>query len=343
MNRLIKGLVLVVCVLAVGAAALVSVLAVRKPAQRRASSAKIEATPARLARGTYLVEHVCDCLTCHSDLQVERFNVPPKPGTLGQGGLPFGKEFAVPGVVCAQNITPDPENGLGKWTDGEILRAIREGVDKDGNALFPMMPYEGYRVLSDEDAQSIVVYLRSLPAVSHRVPGKKLDFPVNLLVKSVPKPLDGPVAAPLPKDGLAYGRYLAVIGGCIDCHTPHDPHGKPIAGREFSGGWEMKGPWGRNVTPNLTPHKDTFTGRATKAEFVGRFKSFESVQGDAIPPAPKGRNTIMPWLVLSGMTEEDLGAVYDYLKSLPPVENRINPFPDAPDPAPEAPAKTAAM
>ena len=89
------------------------------------------------------------------------------------------------------------------------------------------------------------------------------------------------------------------------------------------------------LTANLTPHKDAYLGRATKAEFIGRFKSFENLQGDAIPPAPKGRNTIMPWLVLSGMTEEDLGAVYDFLKSLPPVENRINPFPDAPDPAPE--------
>jgi mono/diheme cytochrome c family protein len=334
MNRLIKGLVLIVCVLAVAAGVLIAVLAVRKPAQRPASAEKVEATPARLARGAYLVEHVCDCLTCHSDLRADRFNVPPKPGTLGQGGLPFGKEFAVPGVVCAQNITPDPVNGLGTWTDGEVLRAIREGVDRDGNALFPMMQYEAYRLLSDEDARSILVYIRALPAVAHAVPAKKLDFPVNLLVKSVPKPLDGPVTAPGPKDGLAYGRYLAVIGGCKECHTPHDAHGKRVPGREFSGGWELKGPWGRNVTANITPHKDTFVGQATKAEFIGRFKSFEALRGDAIPPAPKGRNTVMPWLVLSGMTVEDLGAVYDYLKSLPPVENRINPFPDAPDPAP---------
>jgi hypothetical protein len=334
MKRLLRSLVLVVCVLAVLAGAGIAYLAAKKPAQHPASAEKVEATPARLARGTYLVEHVCDCLTCHSDLQKDRFNVPPMPFTLGQGGLPFGKEFAVPGVVCAQNITPDPLDGLGKWTDGEILRAIREGVDKNGNALFPMMPYEYYRSLSDEDAKSIVVYLHTLPAVSHRVPAKKIDFPVNLLIKSVPKPLDGPVTAPGPKDGLAYGRYLAVIGGCQECHTPHDPKGKPIEGRDYSGGWELKGPWGRNVTANITPHKDNFMGQATKAEFIGRFKSFEKLRGDAIPPAPKDRNTVMPWLVLSGMTEEDLGALYDFLKSVPPIENKVNSFPDAPEPGP---------
>jgi hypothetical protein len=202
------------------------------------------------------------------------------------------------------------------------------------------MPYQDYRNFSDEDARSIVAYLRTLPAIAHEVPAKKLDFPVNLLVKGVPKPLDGPVTAPSPKDGLAYGRYLAVIGGCEECHTPHDPRGRRIKGREFAGGWEMKGPWGRNVTANLTPHPDTYVGKATKAEFIGRFKSFESLQGENAPPVTKGRNTVMPWLPLSGLTEEDLGALYDYLRSLRPVENRVNTFPDAPDAAPVAP-KTA--
>ena len=335
MKKLLKGVLVLVCALVVLVAAGVAFLSVKKPAQRPASAEKIEATPARLARGEYLVEHVCDCLTCHSDLRKDLYGIPPKAGTLGQGGLPFGKEFAVPGIVCAQNITPDPVNGLGRWSDGEVLRAIREGVDRNGDALFPMMPYRYYSSMSDEDAKSVVAYVRALPAISHAVPAKKIDFPVNLFIKAVPKPLEGPVTAPQPKDGLAYGRYLVVIAGCIECHTPHDAKGRPDVSRELSGGWDMKGPWGRNVTANITPHKDTFMGRATKAEFVGRFKSFAGMRGDDIPPAPKGRNTVMPWLPLSGLTEEDLGAIYDYLKSVPPIENKINPFPDAPEPAPE--------
>ncbi|HTS02143.1 MAG TPA: cytochrome C, partial [Thermoanaerobaculia bacterium] len=110
--------------------------------------------------------------------------------------------------------------------------------------------------------------------------------------------------------------------------------GKPLPGRELSGGWEMKGPWGRVVTANITPHKDTFVGRATKAEFIGRFKSFVALRGDDIPPAPRGRNTVMPWLPFSGMTEEDLGTLYDYLRSVPPIANKVNSFPDAPEPSP---------
>ncbi|MCM3877919.1 MAG: cytochrome C [Thermoanaerobaculia bacterium] len=334
MKKLIRALLFTACGFVVLAGLAVAALALRRPAQRPPSAERIERTPDRLARGAYLVEHVSDCLTCHSEVQSDRWGLPLKPGTAGQGGFPFGKEFAVPGVVCAQNITPNPAHGLGSWTDGEVLRALREGVDKNGDALFPMMPYQDYRSMSDEDAKSVLVYLRTLAPVNHSVPAKKLDFPVNLFVKLVPKPLDGPVTAPDPKtDRIGYGRYLSIIGGCHECHTPHDDKGKLLPKKDYTGGWEMKGPWGRNITPNLTPHPDAYLGRATKAEFVGRFKSFVSLTGDNAPVAPKGRNTIMPWLPLSGLTEDDLGMLYDFLKTLPPIENKVNPFPDAPSPA----------
>src|SRR5512135_127846 len=153
MKRLMKGLVLVVCALAVLVGAAIVYLAVKRPAQRPASAEKIEATPARLARGEYLALHVVDCLLCHSDVRFERFGLPRVPGTEGKGGFGFGRSFGVPGVVYARNITPDPETGLGRWTDGEILRAIREGVDRNGNALFPMMPYASYHEMADEDAR----------------------------------------------------------------------------------------------------------------------------------------------------------------------------------------------
>ena len=107
--------------------------------------------------------------------------VPVKAGTEGQGGFPFDKKLGVPGLVQAQNITPDPETGLGHWTDGEVLRAMREGVDRKGVALFPMMPYEDFREMSDEDARAIVAYLRTLKPIRHAVAPRRLDFPVNLL------------------------------------------------------------------------------------------------------------------------------------------------------------------
>ena len=329
----VVGVVVLVVLLAAGGG--FGYLAFRKPAMRPASTEKVEATPARLARGEYLVHHVADCLECHSDFTSSQFGLPPKPGTEGQGGYPFDKRLGVPGVVQAQNITPDPETGIGQWTDGEVIRAIREGIKNDGTALFPQMPYPYYHSMSDEDVRSVVAYIRTLKPIRHPIQKRKLDFPVNFLIKSAPKPVDGPVTMPDPAtDHLGYGKYLVTIAGCQECHTAHDSHGQLVKGREFAGGWEMLGPWGRVVTANITPHADSYIGRATKDEFIGRIKSFESLTGERSPIAPKGRNTIMPWLPYSGMTNEDLGAIYDYLKTLPPIPNKVETFPDAPLPTP---------
>lgn len=298
-------------------------LSVKKPAQRPASAERIEPTPERLARGKYIVHHAADCLGCHSDHD-NTFGFPVKAGTEGAGGFAWDANAGFPGYLAAANITSDPDTGLGSWTDGEILRAIREGIDRDGNALFPIMPYQHLRNMSDDDAKAVVAYLRTLRPVRRLVAQKKLDLPLNFIEKFVPEPLASPVPHPDPKNTLAYGKYLTQIGGCYECHTPHDDKEQLDASRAFAGGWEMKGPWGRNITANLTPHPETFVGRATKEEFIGRFRA--SIP-DVVPP--KGRNTIMPWRALSGMTDEDLGAIYDYLKTVPPVANKVNSFPDA--------------
>lgn len=337
MLKLVKivGSSLLVVVLV--AAAAVVFLSIRPPKMRPPSTEKVEGTPSRMARGRYLVDHVSDCLGCHSD-HTTRFAMPIKPGTEGQGGYPFDAKLGVPGLVCAQNITPDPEHGLGRWTDGEILRAFREGVDRNGKELFPMMPYRSLAAMSDEDAKSVVVYLRTLPAIAHAVPKKHIDFPVNLMIKFVPQPLAGPVVAPEDsRDHLAYGKYVVTIAGCKTCHTPRE-NGREVAGRDFSGGWEMKGPWGRVVTANITPEQGTYVGQASKAEFIGRFKAFASFTPETMPAAEPGRNTVMPWLAFSGMTEQDLGAIYDYLKSLPPIRNDVVKFPDAPESKPKTTA-----
>jgi mono/diheme cytochrome c family protein len=323
--KMVGGLVLIVIALIAG---VVTWLSVRKPASRPASTEKIEATPERLARGTYVVEHVSDCLGCHSD-HVIKFGIPVKPGTEGEGGYIFDEKIGFPGVVAAQNLTSDQEFGLGNWTDGEIIRAIREGIDRNGEALFPMMPYEHMRSMSDDDVKSVVVYLRTLKPIHKGVPAKHINFPVNLFVKFTPKPVDGVVTAPDPKDSVAHGKYLATIGGCYECHTPHDDKGMRIAEKAYSGGWEMTGPWGRNFTANLTPASNTYMSHATKEEFIGRFKAFASMDANTAPDAPAGRNTVMPWLAFSHMTEHDLGAIYDYLKTMKPIENKVVSFPDA--------------
>jgi hypothetical protein len=335
-RKVLKIVGLVALALPVIAGIGVGALALKHPAQREPSTETIERTPERLARGTYLAEHVSHCVKCHSGSDPDRYGQPPKAGQVGQGGMVFDEKSGVPGLVAAQNITPDPDYGIGKWSDGEVMRAFREGVDKNGDALFPMMPYSYYHSMSDEDARSVVVYLRSLPPVHHEVPKKRINFPVNLLIKSEPKPLDGPVTAPSDeKDHLGYGKYLVTIAGCRECHTQHDAHGQLVPGRDFAGGWSMAINAGdgrvMHVVPaNITPHPTAYFGTATKAEWIGRVRAFAGMDGENAPIVPPGRNTHMAWAAYAGMTDRDLGAIYDYLKTVPPIENRVESFPDAP-------------
>ncbi len=273
--RILGILVAVVVLVAAGG---VAFLMLRFPRHRPLTALSIDPTPERVARGRYIVEHVSDCFGCHSDHDFDRFGIPVKAGTEGQGGFVFDEKLGVPGIVAAHNITPDPATGIGSWTDDEVVRAIREGVSRDGRPLFPMMPYEDFRHMSDEDVYSVVAYLRSLHPVRNTVAATRIKFPVNLIMRTIPSPLSAPVTAPSDEqDHLGYGRYLVTIAGCGGCHTPHDDKGAPILSESFSGGWEMHGPWGRVVTANITPASNTFVGTATKEEFIARFKGFASM------------------------------------------------------------------
>ena len=272
--KIVGGVVLVVVALiAVG----VIWLMAKKPASRPASAEKDRGHAGAAWRAASTSSStVADCLGCHSD-HVIKFGVPVKPGTEGQGGFIFDKNIGFPGVVAAQNITPDAEFGLGNWTDGEIIRAMREGVDRKGDALFPMMPYQHFRSMSDEDAKSVVVYLRTLKPIHNGVPAKHIDFPVNFIVKFAPKPVDGAVAAPDPQRQRRVRqvpdhdrRLLRVPHAARRSQRARSPD------KAFAGGWEMKGPWGRNFTANLTP-AGTYMSHATKEEFIGRFKAFASM------------------------------------------------------------------
>ncbi len=306
----------------------VSYLALRKPAQRPASAMKVEATPERLARGKYLVHHVSVCLDCHSE-RTSAYALPIKPGREGVGGFIWNKEIGFPGTLAAPNLTSDRETGLGEWSDDEILRAIREGVDREGKALFPIMPYGKYRHMSDDDAQAIVAYLRTIAPQRYERPEKALDVPMNFIEKFIPKPLEAPVPPPDRSSEVAYGQYLVTIGACAECHTPKDDQGQPIPGMELAGGFEMITPEFRVVTTNITPHPSTYMGTATRDEFIARFRAFSGYTAETAPPAAKGKNTLMPWIAYSGMTDEDLGAVYAYLKTVAPVDHKVNAFPDA--------------
>ena len=168
---------------------------------------QFERTPERLARGKYLVEGVLGCFDCHSQVATEQ---------VAPGAVPPFTQFGSGRVVidagdlrvAAPNITPDLETGAGTWTDDQFARAIREGIGHDGRTLFPMMPYQDFRELSDEDLAAAIVFIRSLPPVRHELPPNRIPFPLSRLINSAPQPLHGPVAANV-SDPVSRGRYLS--------------------------------------------------------------------------------------------------------------------------------------
>lgn len=322
MRKLLISLAVLAAAAVVG---LATFFALMTPRQRPASLETVARTPEKMARGRYLVEHVLDCNGCHTARDWSRW-AGPLQGAKGAGGDCLSEEHGFPGRICAPNITMDRQTGIGAWTDGEILRATREGVDREGKALFPLMPYTEYRALSEEDARAVAAYLRTYRPVRHAVAETEIDFPVSLFVKMAPRDLEGPVPEPDRSDPVHYGEYLATVAGCRYCHTPVDDRNQPIRGRAFAGGQEFRGPWGTVRSSNLTPHV-TGLGERSRESFISLFRVYTD-PGAAVP-APPGRNTVMPWLSLAGMTDDDLSAIYDYLRTVPPIESVVEKFPPA--------------
>lgn len=322
---MLKKIVLsLVAVLVLAVSGLAGFVVLARPLSRPALEVTANPTPERLARGEYLA-FTTGCLDCHSKRDFTRYAGPPvKP--FGAHADGFDKGVGVPGVVYPPNLTSDKETGLGSWTDGEILRAMREGVSRDGRPLFPLMPYGDFKTMSDEDALSIVAFLRTLPAEKYKAPAPQLDMPLPIVIRFIPQPLTGPVSAPDKADTMAYGKYLTSTMGCTFCHTTVDERMAPLPGREFAGDNEMSGPWGVVRSANLTPH-ETGMGDKTKENFIGLFRAFGNVEGTV---APGGQNTIMPWALYNKLTDEDLGIVYDYLKAQKPVMATIDKFPKTP-------------
>src|SRR5579863_4299383 len=229
-----KVLLLLIAVVVLVAGGALSFLYLHQPTQVAASSIKVSISPERIARGKFLFDHVAECGGCHSQRDFTRVGGPLVSGGSGRGNVLSDLVHGLPGVVVAPNLTPDPETGLGKWTDGEKIRAIRDGIDNTGRALFPMMPYPGFHNMSDDDVQAIVAYMDSLPPIKNSLHMMKLNFPVGLFIKFAPQPT-GQVPLPDKTDKVKYGGYLVAESGCGDCHTPIEK-GQPVAAKTLAGG-----------------------------------------------------------------------------------------------------------
>ncbi|TAH39958.1 MAG: cytochrome C [Bacteroidetes bacterium] len=287
---------------------------------------QIESTPERIARGEYLAHHVTGCIDCHSDRNFEFYAGPIVDGTFGKGGTAFDEALAdVPGVIYAKNITP---SGIGNWSNGELYRAIVSGIDKNNEALFPLMPYTHFAGMAKEDILSIMAYIRTLPAIENKIPERELKFPVNFIVKTIPAPASTLASIPDKSNSVEYGKYMINAAACIHCHTKA-VQGEFLPGMEFAGGFRFKMPNGDEIySSNITPDNETGIGLMSKEAFIGKFKAFvDSASGQVmIPVQEHQKNTIMPWTKLGGMTVEDLGAIYEYLRTVPPVNHKVTTF-----------------
>lgn len=277
---------------------------------------QIEITPKRVARGAYLANHVALCVDCHSNRDWNLYSGPPVPGTEGMGGEFFSRDVGMPGNYYAPNITPA---GIGDWTDGELLRAIVSGVNREGKALFPIMPYPYFGKMDREDIYSIIAYIRTLEPIEHSVPESESDFPMSFIINLIPSEADYQPNPPR-SDKIGNGRVLAAV--CMECHTQTEK-GQVIPTLAFSGGRPFIMPTkGTVFSSNLTPDKETGIGKWTEEQFIQKFKVYRDSSFVPLHISTNTFNTVMPWEMLAGMHDEDLSAIYLYLMSLDPIENR---------------------
>ena len=318
MKKFLKITGFIVLGLVVIIAGAIAYVKIALPDTGEAPELTVERTPQRVERGRYLANHVAVCMDCHSTRRWDLYAGPMAEEGIGAGGEVFNREMGFPGEFYAPNITP---HALGDWTDGEILRAMTTGVNKDGKALFPVMGYHRFGKMDKEDLYSIIAYLRTLEPIAKEVPESQADFPVNILINTMPQKADYQ-KIPARTDVVAYGGYLANATGCVDCHSKDDK-GQVIPGTEFGGGMEFSMPGGIVRSPNITFDKETGIGTWSKEAFVARFKAYTHHDYKAAKLKPGELNTPMPWNMYGGMTNEDLEAIYAYLYSLEPIKNRV--------------------
>lgn len=300
------GKILLVCIIVVVPIAITFTIGWRPflgPRRRATTNAQFDRTPERLARGRYLVQGLLGCETCHSPKDWSQHGGPNLPGKeLAGQVLPL---TGFPGTMVAPNLTPDPQTGSANWTDDQISRAIREGIKHDDSTLFPIMPYREYRNLSDEDLASVVVYIRSLTPVSNALPPSKVNFPVNYLVRNEPEPVTHSVAAPAT-DPLSRGKYLVSVG--CGCHNVSK-------GLSFGGGEHLVGPWGDVTSPNITTDPSGIS-YYSEAGFVAALRTgFVGA---------RRLSAIMPFDSFKNLSDDDLKAIFAYLRTVPPVKHRVD-------------------
>lgn len=267
---------------------------------------------ALVARGEYVVRSAAACGQCHAEQDGELD--PDAPLT---GGREF-RDWRL-GVVRASNLTPDSATGLGAWRDAEVVRAVRNGEAKDGRLLAPVMPYMWLHDMSDDDALAVARYLRSLESVRSAV-RQQPSVTFRIARALVLRPVSGGearVVAPPRAPTAEYGGYLARhVSLCADCHTARTGfQAAPDRRHLFAGDPHPSKMFPANPA-NITPDSATGIGRWSEDDFVRTLRT-------GVDPAGHKLNTFMPWPDYRRMTDDDLRAIYRYLRTVPPVRRAV--------------------
>ncbi|MGE0869731.1 MAG: cytochrome c [Kofleriaceae bacterium] len=266
----------------------------------------------QLERGAYVVS-IAGCKVCHTPMAEADTEVGngPRPFAGGlEGRLPQG------GIWRTPNITPDRQTGIGTWTDGQIVRAIRMGIHADGTKLLPLMPYPYYHRMTDSDALAVVAYLRSQRPIYNKV---ERSTGIALAPVELPPPTGNvdPV-----DDMVLHGEYLATLAHCGACHTPMTGD---HAGELFAGGVAFELPDGRTIfSANITSDPDSGIGSWTESQLVDTLRTMRTPHGTPIEgPMVSYQNG---W---SQMSERDAHALAAYVKSVAPVRHDVEEPPPA--------------
>jgi mono/diheme cytochrome c family protein len=263
-----------------------------------------------VTRGEYLLR-AGGCVSCHT--------------AAGGRKLAGGRALATPfGTFYSPNITPDPETGIGRWTDAQFLRALREGVRPDGANYFPVFPYPSFTGITDSDALAIKAYLFSVPAVRQDNRPHNVIFPFSWRVLQTGWKLlfftPGPFQ-PAPERSAAYNRgaYLVTaLAHCGECHTPRNFLGALRSGQWLAG--TPDGPDGQLV-PNITPDPRTGIGKWERGDVVELLRTGTTPEQSNVKGAM--RETIQDGLKY--LSDADLDAIADYLFAQPPIVHDVTP------------------
>jgi mono/diheme cytochrome c family protein len=280
-----------------------SLLAMVAPAWAQAPSA------ADLARGKYIYGATGGC-GCHT--------APKQP--INAGGRKYEGGF---GTVYSTNITPDPKTGIGSWTDEQIITAIRLGRRPNGERLVPIHPYPVFNGMAEGDLKALTAYLRTIPPVSRANEPKKITVPLfesvflpTWLAAFAPRETPPPSA---PTSGSARGEYLVkAVAHCGECHTPRTMTMATDNTRFLAG--NPKHPEGGEV-PNITPDKTTGLAWTLEeiAEYLGTGnKPDGDVAGGLMAEVIQGTTA-----GYKDLTKDDRLAIAAYIKSVPPIPNKI--------------------